>query len=115
MRFTALAAAGLLFAALQPGCTLETDARTARIELPSIQCGMCVKTVSEALKQVPGVKAVHVDEKKRTAEVSYAAGKTDLAQLEMAVAAAGYAANDTKADSKVYDALPDCCKVPDKE
>ena len=115
MRLAAPAFGLLFLVSLQSGCGTETDARIALIKLPSLQCSVCVKTVSNALKQLPGVKEISVDEKKRIAEVRYLAGKTDLTQLEMAVASVGYAANDTKADLQAYRALPDCCKIPDKK
>ncbi len=115
MRLAAPISICLFFVGLQSGCSSETNARIAQIKLPTIQCSACAKTVSDALKQLLGVEEINVDQKKQIAEVRYLAGTTDLAQLEMTVASAGYTANETKADPEAYGALPDCCKIQDKK
>ena len=94
-------------------CATEIEAKAAEIKLPTLQCNSCVKTVSAALEKVDGVETVHVDLEAKKAHVTFDAGRTDLAGLEKAVAASGYAANDKKADAKAYDKLATCCKVPE--
>ena len=39
---------------------------------------------------------------------------TNVPALELAVANAGYAANDKKADPEAYEKLAECCKVSDQ-
>jgi periplasmic mercuric ion binding protein len=86
----------------------------ATIATPTIQCGMCVKTITKALTATEGVASATVDLEKKTTTVTYDAKKTDLKKLEKAIADAGYDANTTKREMKAYDALSPCCKM-DKE
>jgi copper chaperone CopZ len=94
-------------------CATKVDAKVAEIKLPTLQCGSCVRTVSAALKEVDGVHEVNVDLEAKNAQVTYDAGKTDVAGLATAVAASGYAANEVEADPKAYEKLATCCKVPE--
>ena len=94
-------------------CATEIEAKAAEIKLPTLQCNSCVKTVSAALKKMDGVQEVNVNLEAKIVQVTYDAGKIDVAGLEKAVAASGYAANDTKADPKAYAKLAKCCKVPE--
>ena len=64
-----------------------------------------------ALWNSEGVQNVDVDLEKKLAAVTYASGKTDVKKLEQAVAKAGYAANETKAEAAAYEKLASCCKV----
>ena len=63
---------------------------------------------------VDGVKSVEVDLEAKTAKVTFAAKVTNVPALELAVANAGYAANDKKADPEAYEKLAECCKVSDQ-
>ena len=92
-------------------CSSQTEASTAEIKLSTIQCGMCVQTVSKALKDVPGVQEAKVDLKAKTATITYMPNKTNVAAREQAGVKAGYAANDKAADGDAYAKLPDCCKI----
>ncbi len=93
-------------------CTTESEATVAEIKLPTMQCTMCSNKISKALEGVDGVKMVEVDEKRKQAKVTYLPGKTNVAQLELAVSKAGYDANNTKADPKAQKDLAACCQVP---
>ena len=92
-------------------CSSESEATTAEMKLPTLQCGACSSTVEKALKKVDGVKSVKVDLDNKTAKVTFAAKVTGVPALEQAVVKAGYAANDKKADPKAYANLAECCKV----
>jgi len=59
-----------------------------------MKCQDCVDRVTEALKSVEGVETVTVDLKTGTAQVSYT--KANLADMENAILALGFAANDKK-------------------
>ncbi len=89
----------------------ETEAKVAEIRLDNVVCDMCVKTVEATLAKVEGVKEAKVDKEKKLATVRYEAGKVDVKGLERAVSRAGYNANDTPADPKAHEALPECCKI----
>jgi len=114
-RFRATVAAGVVYGLLAGavGCASQTEARTAEIKLPTIQCQMCANTVTAALKGVDGVSEVEVKVKEKVARVGYVAERTSVAKLEEAVAKSGYQANDTKADPEAYAKLAGCCKVPE--
>ncbi len=88
----------------------ENVAKVVSIEVPTIKCGSCVRTVSEALKKLDGVKEVKVDKKSKTAMVQYDDAKLKIEDMERAIAKAGYDANGVKRDTKAYEALDDCCK-----
>lgn len=57
------------------------------LKIDGMTCGHCVKAVSSALEQIPGVHAVRVDLERGQAEID---GSAELAQLIEAVRAEGY-------------------------
>ena len=97
------------------GCSGEADNKTAEIALNTIQCGMCTDKIASGLGKLEGVVKVDVDLDKKVGKVVYKAGVIDLGVIEKAIAAIGYDANDTPAESKAYSGLDMCCKVPGKE
>lgn len=80
------------------------------INVPTIKCGSCVKTVSKALAAVEGVKEVNVDKKKKIALVKYDASRVKPSDLETAIAKSGYDANAAKRDNEAYQNLDACCR-----
>jgi periplasmic mercuric ion binding protein len=90
------------------------DNEKATISVLTIQCGMCKKNITKALKNTEGVISVQVEIENKTAVVTYDDSKTNLSILENAITSAGYDANDKKADPAAYEKLDDCCKVPEK-
>ena len=64
------------------------------LKIEGMTCGHCQKRVEEALKAVKGVKGVQVSLVGKTAEIRYAAGKTDRQALVKAVTDAGYTVTD---------------------
>jgi periplasmic mercuric ion binding protein len=97
-------------------CQKSEQAATASqvdIKVPTIQCQSCVKNVKTALQKLEGVKTASVDLKTKVAQVSFDPASLTLADLENAIAKAGYDANDTKRDSLAYEDLDACCKVPE--
>lgn len=88
------------------------DNRTGEILLPTIQCGMCKKTIEKAVNKIDGVLSISVDVDGKNAKVTYDDSKTSLEAIEIAVTKAGYNANNREADKKAYDKLHDCCKMP---
>jgi copper chaperone CopZ len=85
------------------------------ISVPTIVCGSCVTTVTNALKKVDGVKTAKVDLKKKTATVTYASMKVTVDKLEKAIADAGYDANNVKRNADAYEKLDACCKADTKK
>ena len=79
----------------------------------SSQCEDCKETIEKALAFERGITKSTVDLETNTVEVTYKTGKTDPDLIRKAIAAAGYDADEVKADSKAYIALKDCCKKPE--
>ena len=92
-------------------CGAAITAKEVEIKTPTLQCGTCERTVSEAVKKVDGVQSVSVDLDRKVVQVTYAEGVTDVAGIELAIVKAGYQANDNKADATAYKSLADCCKI----
>ncbi len=103
------------------GKTQSSDVKTtandekATIQLPTIQCDQCKKNITKAMKNVEGVNDFNIDVDGKVMTVAYDKSKTDLSKVENAITAAGYDANDKKADPVAYDKLDECCKVPGKK
>ena len=91
------------------GC--DDEHVNAVVNTPTIQCGMCQKTIEMGLKKVSGVTHSAVDLETKTTTVVYDMKKTDLTQIEKAISELGYQANETLADPLAYEALSGCCKV----
>ncbi|RPI14677.1 MAG: heavy-metal-associated domain-containing protein [Ignavibacteriae bacterium] len=90
----------------------ETQAgnKKTTINIPTIQCGMCKKTITSVLKDIDGVKSVNVNMNTKKVSVKFDDTKTNIEALENAITAAGYDANDKKRDAAAYDNLHGCCK-----
>ena len=83
----------------------------AAVNTPTIQCGMCQKTIEIGLTKVPGVTHSTVDLETKTTKVIFDKEKTDLSKIEKAISGLGYQANETLANPIAYDGLPGCCKI----
>ncbi len=83
---------------------------TETIKMETVKCQMCVATVQQAAANVPGVEGMRVDFDNKIGTVSFNPELTTLEEIEQAIAAAGYHANDTKRDEDVFATLPDCCR-----
>ena len=91
------------------GC--EGEQVNATVNTPTIQCGMCQKTIEMGLKNVPGVTHSAVDLETKTTKVIFDKAKTDLSKIEKAISGLGYQANETLADPIAYEGLLECCKI----
>ena len=83
----------------------------AVLNTPTIQCGMCQKTIEMGLKKVSGISHSAVDLETKTTKVIYDKEKTDLTKIEKAISELGYQANETPANSMAYEGLAPCCKI----
>ncbi len=92
------------------GCKGEVE--KTEIAISSAQCGMCANAISQALKNVDGVKKVNVDLGAKIATVIFDPTVVQVENLESAISNAGYQANETSANAEVYKNLPGCCKLP---
>jgi len=85
------------------------------VKVSSMQCGICKKNIETALNKLDGIESINVDKKEKVAHVNYDKSKVDLEKIEAAITAAGYDANDKKADPNAYSELDDCCKLPEDQ
>ena len=104
---------------LTPGCGKPAgESRTvssnginvATIQLPTLKCKNCVRTVKSALDSVDGVENAEINLDARTATVKFIAAKLDVSNIESAISKAGYDADNVKRDSTAYENLAECCK-----
>ncbi len=83
--------------------------KTGKVKV-SGNCGMCETRIEKAAKGVDGVATADWDQKTKQLEVSYDETKTNMGTIQKAFATVGHDTGKYKADDKVYDALPGCCK-----
>ena len=98
-----------IFSIMMISCNGKVENLT--INTPTIQCGMCQKTIEVGLKKLLGVSSSKVDLKTKSTIVSYNPDKTNLANIEKKISDLGYQANNVKANEKSYEELPACCKI----
>ena len=77
-----------LSAALSAPAWAATQAVT--LSIPGMTCGACPITVRIALKRVPGVEKVGIDEAQKLVTVTYDDSKTNVQALTQATKDAGY-------------------------
>jgi len=70
----------------------------ATLKLRGMSCASCANSVEEAIRSVPGVESCSVNFGTEQTAVTYNPGKTDIAAIQDAVEAAGYAAQPIQAD-----------------
>lgn len=115
----------LLFSALVIGATLiscggketaevkpQATVATATIELPTAKCGMCKKTIKNAVLTNGFASDVKFDGEAPAivATVSFDPSKTSEKAITEAIGKAGYNAKDVVRDSAAYENLHECCK-----
>jgi periplasmic mercuric ion binding protein len=64
--------------------------RTVKLAVQNMYCAACPHTVKSSLQAVPGVKAVSVSYKEKTAVVTFDDARTDVKALTTATTNAGY-------------------------
>jgi Cu+-exporting ATPase len=77
------------------------EQKKAEIRIAGMTCATCSVTVEEALSRVEGVHTARVNLGTEEAHVDYDPGKVSLAQIEKAVADAGYAVVNEKVTIRV--------------
>lgn len=73
-------------------------------------CDMCKARIEKAALGVKGVSSAVWDTKTKELHLNFDASVTSLSAISKAVAQVGHDTENDTADSKVYDALPGCCK-----
>ncbi len=78
-------------------------------------CGMCKTRIEKAAKSVDGVTAAVWDSKTQMVKVTFDNSKTDLKNINQAIANAGHDTDMCKAKDETYNALPGCCHYDRQE
>ena len=87
----------------------QNKVETVEIETSAV-CKNCKKRIENALMYTKGVLDAELNLETKMVKVVYKTTKTDLEKVKMAVAKAGYRADDVEADEEAYNALPKCCQ-----
>jgi copper chaperone CopZ len=84
-----------------PGCRRQ-DIRTIMIDVPGMETDEHAAKVMQAMRTIPGVdtNSVRVDFARHTVTVRYESLVASLKNIEMAIAEAGFAANDVPANAE---------------
>jgi copper chaperone CopZ len=94
------------------GCSKSSqEEQTATIQVHTVVCETCSKTIKNALARVDGVESVEVDIEGKVAVVKFLPEKANVGMIENAIVDAGYDANNVKRNPEAYERLPECCKV----
>lgn len=103
----------VLVASFGMNATAQTTLKNAKSKTETIKvlgnCSMCKDRIEKAVK-VDGVEKAAWDAKTDLLTVSYDPSKTNADALAKKVASVGHDAGKYKAEEKVYNALPGCCK-----
>lgn len=73
-------------------------------------CEMCKDRIEEAARSVKGVTTAVWDVKTKKIDVAFSSNLDNVASIQKAIARVGHDTGKYKADDKVYNALPACCK-----
>ena len=76
----------------------------------SAVCDMCKNRLEKSMAYEKGVQAATLDVPSKVLTVTYNPTKTNAEALRTAVQKTGYDADQTTADARAYDRLPECCK-----
>ena len=91
----------------------RSNIAAVKIELPTVQCGMCQQIITEGLMATDGVQTAYVNLNEEKVLVKYDKTKIVLTDLDQTITKLGYQAGDVPADAKAYNNLPGCCKLPE--
>lgn len=73
-------------------------------------CDMCKTRIENALNKIEGVRVAYFNLANAKVKVKYDSEKVSVEQLRNAISAAGYDADNVKANQQAHDSLPTCCQ-----
>lgn len=93
------------------GCR-QQDITTVVISVPEMKNEACAQIVVQSISAVEKVPATDIvpDVANRTVTVTYDTMQRGLKNIEMAIAGAGFSANEVPADADAAKALPAACR-----
>lgn len=91
-------------------CKPEEGQACTMIKVPTAQCDNCANIIETALNEVEGVTMAKVNLDNKVTHIHYESDQVQVLDLEKAIVAAGYDANDVERDEKAHAELPKCCQ-----
>jgi len=99
-------------------CTSKSEKKKSRLSKNSEHatfkvygnCGMCKKTIEEAIKDLKGVQLVDWNMDSGLMRVSYKAKHISLDTIKQKIADVGYDTDSHRAKDEVYSNLHGCCQ-----
>lgn len=88
----------------------QQDVREVVVKVPGLKNQACAKIIQDAFMRQPGIVAVRPDFQKHEIAVTYNSMVIALKNIEFTIAAAGFDANDTPAQTNAVAALPPECR-----
>ncbi len=82
------------------------------INIPTVQCNMCVANIENALNGIDGILKYKVELETYRIKVKYNTDKLSLQSIEQLISKVGYQANNSPADIDAYKKLAMCCRLP---
>ena len=108
VKFMITAVLALVTGVVSYAQTKSTSSKTETIQV-SGSCDMC-KTRIEKAAQIEGVSKATWDKKGQLLTLVYDPSKVKSDDVQKKIASVGHDTPKYKADDKVYNALPGCCK-----
>ncbi|WP_223651202.1 heavy-metal-associated domain-containing protein [Hymenobacter psoromatis] len=96
-------------AATTATATAQKGTKTVQFKTSAV-CDMCKNRLEKSMAYEKGVQAATLDVPSKVLTVTYNPAKTTPEALRAAVQKTGYDADQTTADARAYDRLPECCK-----
>jgi len=88
----------------------QQDIREVMIKTPGLKNQACAKIIQDAFMHQPGIVSIRPDFQKHEIAVTYNSMVIALKNIEFTIAAAGFDANDTRAQTNALAALPPECR-----
>lgn len=85
------------------------EVKTEKIDVNG-KCGMCKTRIEKAALSIDGVKTADWNIETHVLEVTYNKSKTSSDEIQKKIADVGHDTEKYKADDKVYNTLPACCR-----
>ncbi|MFN0202820.1 MAG: heavy-metal-associated domain-containing protein [Bacteroidia bacterium] len=95
--------------------TAVTPPKTQTVTIKtSAVCEMCEKKIKKVLATHKGVKSVTMNMDTKEVKVTFNPSATNVDNIRKTISAAGYDADEVKANSVAYNKLAACCKKGSK-
>lgn len=77
----------------------------------SAECETCKEAIEKAVNRLDGIKESNLVVESKIFSVMFKNDEIDIKKIKFVINREGYDADNTKANPKAYNRLPECCKV----